>query len=302
VSPDETVTLNVSGLVDKETSEVFGQKLGEALQGGGAQTGFRSRGGGGRSTYTAWTVRDPQALADKIRAFAQVTAVNGRTIDVEMSPVRAGESRPDDSDFIGQFLFDLKSPSLERRKDALRKVSNTPVDAARRVEVAKAIEPMLKEPDGFTRSDAAKALAVWGGPENTPALIEALRDPAFNVRWAVLDTFKALHDPAAAEPVAALLTSDRGKAADALRAMGPGAEPAVLKYLRHTDTFVRMEASKILQEIGTDDAVVALNDLLRANNGQGLDSMAARDALKRLDPDGSILRKAMRKKGARRRN
>jgi HEAT repeat protein len=139
---------------------------------------------------------------------------------------------------------------------------------------------MLKDPDGFARSDAAKALAVWGGPENTPALVESLRDPAFNVRWAVLDTIATLKDPAAAEPVAVLLVNDRGKASEALRAIGSPAEAAVIKYLNHGDVFVRMESAKILQAIGTEKCVPALQALLRRTGGNGLDAMAARDTLR----------------------
>jgi hypothetical protein len=210
-------------------------------------------------------------------------------------PLQPGAPQPPDSDALGQILINLKSSDLQRRKDALARLMRTPVDDARRVEVAGAIEPMLKDPDGFGRSDAAKALAVWGGPENTPALAKALKDPEFGVRWAVLDTFKALHDPAGADAVADALVTDRGKAAEALRAMGPGAEPAVMKYLNHSDGFVRMEVCRILQEIGTKECVPALYDLLRRNNGHGLDCMAATDALKRLDPDGSGFRKAMKK-------
>lgn len=295
VPADQTVTLIVSGLDDQETSEAFGQKLSEALRGDGQNSGFRSQGGGGRATYTAWPVRDPQAFADRVAAFAKVSGVNGRTITVEMTPLRPGERRPADSDAIAQILFDLKSPALQRRKDALGRLMRMPVDETRRVEIAGAIEPMLKDPDGFGRSDAAKALAVWGGPENTPALVKALKDPEFGVRWAVLDTFKALHDPAGADAVADALVTDRGKAAEALRAMGPGAEPAVMKYLNHSDGFVRMEVCRILQDIGTQECVPSLYDLLRRNNGHGLDCMAATDALKRLDPDGSGLRKAMKK-------
>lgn len=292
---DDSVTLVVSGLTDQETSEVFGQKLGEALKGAGPRTGFRSIGGGGRATYTAWPVRDPQAFAERVRLFARVTRVNGRTLTVEMTPLRPGERRPPDSDAVAQMLFDLKSPALQRRKDALGRLMRLPADPSRRAEVSRAIEPMLKDADGFGRSDAAKALAVWGGPENTPALAAALKDPEFGVRWAVLDTFKALHDPAGAEAVAACLLTDRGKAVEALRAMGSEAEPAVLKYLDHNDWGVRMDVCKLLREIGSDACVPALYDLLRKNNGQGLDSMAASEALKTLDPDGKAIRRGSKK-------
>jgi HEAT repeat protein len=147
----------------------------------------------------------------------------------------------------------------------------------RRVDVAKAIEPLLQDGDGFTRSDAAKALGHWGGPENTPALTAALRDPAFNVRWAVLDELRDLKYPTSAPALAELLASgDRHKASEALRAIGPEAEPSVLPYLRNGDSQVRREACKILEVIGTE---MSVPDLIAMARSTGLDSMAARSAL-----------------------
>ena len=160
--------------------------------------------------------------------------------------------------------------------------------------MAKAVEPLLKDPDGFTRADAAKALGVWGGRENTPALVAGLKDPAFNVRWAVLDAIAALKDPAAAGPVAEFLgTNDRGKASEALKKMGPAAEEVVLPYLNHADVFTRMETAKILQVIGTQKSVPALQNLIRRTNGFGLDAMAAKEALQQI----SINDPAPKKKG-----
>jgi hypothetical protein len=285
VNAAEQVTLNVSGLVDKDTADVFYEKL-DALRNSfsGGNGGRRSSGSGGRAVCVVWPIKDVQAFANGID-FARVTNVSGRTIDVTVEPLDAGQRRPADSDVVAQVLFDLKSAALDRRKDALRKLREAPPDPSRREEVAKAIEPLLHDPDGFAASDAAKALAVWGGPENTPALVEALKDSRFNVVWAALDTMKALHDPAAAEPVAALLAENknRGKVAEVLKAMGPDAQAAVVPLLDHDDVFVRMEACKILAVIGTtDETRMAIMNLYRRVNGHGLDAMAADDAIKRI--------------------
>ncbi|WP_237722686.1 HEAT repeat domain-containing protein [Singulisphaera acidiphila] len=187
-------------------------------------------------------------------------------------------------DFTDQALSDLKSPTLHLRKQALARLKNAPPND-RRDEVAKAVEPMLSDPDGFCRADAAKALAVWGGSENTPALLKSLKDPAFNVRWAILDALRDMRDPKAAEAlIDYLMTSnDRGKAAEALKAIGPAAEEAVLRGLTHHDGFARMDVCKILQAIGTRKSIPALRDLVRAGQGHGLDVMAAREALRQIE-------------------
>ncbi len=75
-------------------------------------------------------------------------------------------------------------------------------------------------------------------------------------------------------------SNDRGKAVEALKAIGPPAEDAVLRCLEHNDGFTRMDACRILEQIGTKKRILALRRIATTN--QGLDSMAARDALRRL--------------------
>lgn len=187
------------------------------------------------------------------------------------------------ADFTDQALADLKSPTVHLREQALNRLKNAPPND-RRAEVAKAVEPGLSDPNTFYRCNTAQVLGVWGGPENIPALLNGLKDPAFNVRWAVLDALKVRHDPTSAEALVDYLmnSDDRGKAADALKAIGPEAEDAVLRSLGHHNDFTRMDTCKILEEIGTVKSVVPLQKLLRSRQGQGLDSMAARDALKQI--------------------
>lgn len=285
-APAGAVVLNVTGMADGPTRDAFNAKLDELVGTLGNQVRKRSSRRGDRATINIEPVDDVQSFADQI-TFANVVGVHGRTITVALIPgTGAAESVASgpDTDFVDQVLADLKSSNLQKRKQALGKLRGSPVDEARRVEVAGAVEPFLKDSDGWVRGDAAKALAVWGGKQNTPALTKALNDPDFGVRWAVLDTIAALKDPAAAEPVAALLEKERGKASTALKAMGSGAEDAVVKYLNHRDVFVRMEACKILQAIGTKKCVPALTALFRKVNGQGLDAMAAREAVQAIGP------------------
>src|SRR5437773_62777 len=85
-----------------------------------------------------------------------------------------GARGPVEGDFVAQALFDLKSPALSERKQALGRLMRAPAVEEKRLEVAEAIEPMLRDPDPWVRTDAAKALAVRGGRENSPALIQAL--------------------------------------------------------------------------------------------------------------------------------
>lgn len=196
-------------------------------------------------------------------------------------PAAVDGPAPASGDFTDIVLHDLSSTSPQARKAALVRLSRAPAND-RREEVAKAVEPILKDPEAFDRTEAAKVLAVWGGPETVPALVKALKDPEVFVRWAVLDALKMLKDPESADAIADAMKSspDRGKAVEALREIGTPAEDAVLKCLNSGDTFVRMDACKILADIGTNKSIPALRKLSQRRHG--LDSMAARDALQAL--------------------
>jgi HEAT repeat protein len=208
----------------------------------------------------------------------QHLAESGTPASVPSQTGSLSNQRPE-VDFVDQALTDLKAFDPPTRKRALGRLMHAPVNADRRAEVAEEVAPMLRDPDSWTRGDAAKTLAVWGGPESVPALIEALKDPEFGVRWAVLDALKALKDPRAAGELAEMVAEnkDRGKAVEALKAIGPLAEPAVIPLLRHGDMWVRREACVILKETGTEASVPSLKAIAMRNSG--LDSMAAVEAL-----------------------
>src|SRR5262249_3056054 len=112
------VVLQVTGLVDQETRQAFGDKLGEVMNKIGHGYRVRSTGGGDRGTYTITPISDVKQCADKLTS-ARVTRMEGRVIYVEMPPLSQAERRPAGADAVGVALFDLKSPLLPRRKNAL---------------------------------------------------------------------------------------------------------------------------------------------------------------------------------------
>ena len=199
---------------------------------------------------------------------------------------------PPDADFFDQALSDLKSPETHQRRGALERIKNAPPDESRKAEVAEAVGPMLHDPEGGIRVEAAKVLGFWGSKENTAELVKLLKDPVIWVRWAALEALAELKDPSAAEAVAARLTDTRDKAGTALKAMGPEAEPAVLKYLTHNDIWVRTEACKVLEEIGgSEECKLALVNVVRRSNNFGFDADAAKSALQKMGMPSPASRK-----------
>jgi HEAT repeat protein len=189
-----------------------------------------------------------------------------------------GGQEPEDPDPLKQVINDLKIPDRQRRNKALDRLMHTPVDAARREEIAKQVSEVLRDPDQHIHTQAAKVLAFWGGKENTPAIVEALRGSNFFFRSALLEAIAAIKDPAAAEDVALAFPDDKERAGRALIAMGSAAEPAVIKLLNHPDLFVRTEACKVLKFIGTKQSIRPLEDVYRRANGHGFDADAAKAA------------------------
>jgi HEAT repeat protein len=77
-----------------------------------------------------------------------------------------------------------------------------------------------------------------------------------------------LKDERAIEPVAERLEEffDRHDAAEALQAIGPAAEKAVIKRLHHRDMRVREAAIEIIQVIGTSESIPALEKVVAEND------------------------------------
>jgi HEAT repeat protein/outer membrane protein assembly factor BamE (lipoprotein component of BamABCDE complex) len=79
-------------------------------------------------------------------------------------------------------LGELKSPSQNLRSLAAQQIGRMYVHPKRKQEVARALEPLLKDSDANVAMFAAKALARWGGVENEAALIAALSAKSPEVR------------------------------------------------------------------------------------------------------------------------
>jgi hypothetical protein len=129
-----------------------------------------------------------------------------------------------------------------------------------RAEVVAALEDVAKSTDGNVRSQAARALGVWGTQKNVPTLLQMLKDSNPGARQHAIEALGSFPDAKAAEALAQLLPElgVKTKVSASLKAMGPVAEKAVVPYIRHPQTFARSEACKILAEIGTKQSLAAL--------------------------------------------
>jgi hypothetical protein len=179
---------------------------------------------------------------------------------------------------LQDILAGLKDPNQGRRRVALNRLEKALPDQ-RGPEVLRALQAMDLEQDKALKHLFIRVAAQWGAKDSVPMLLPYIADPDFGTRHVTMEEMAKLKDLRAAEPVAARLPEqiDRGRAAITLRALGPGAEKAVLKYITHTDLFVRCEVCRILKDIGTQQSIPALKTAARDPNG--LVQNAAKEAL-----------------------
>jgi HEAT repeat protein len=163
-------------------------------------------------------------------------------------PAQSPEKRLD------RFLADLCASDRDWSKcfQALQGLSMMPVIDNRRDEVAEVLNTYLKEQNYSARSSALRAASTWGTKGNASAIAELIKNP-----------------------------TDRARAARALRTLGPAAETAVIALLAEADVEVRVEACKLLSEIGGRESLAAVRQQLSKDAAEEFKT-AAKGAIEKL--------------------
>lgn len=213
------------------------------------------------------------------------TALERRREQAEAARAAAEASRaPPTAEEREALLADLKSGDQTRARKALfslqRKRPEKPDKA-----MAEAIADWLEKGDLHLRQQAAEALGEWGTRDAVPKLLKCLEGNGFDARAAARALGKLRESRAA--PVLAGKLTDMGwrvDAAAALKAIGKPAEKPVSRLLQDRDWGVRLEACRILQEVGTQDSLESLeaaaardeNPLVRQAAGAAARAIRAR--------------------------
>jgi HEAT repeat protein len=134
-----------------------------------------------------------------------------------------------------------------------------------RTKVSKALNALLLEStDGWTLGDALRAVKIWGTKENTKTLVKLLdtrTGQIFGRDHQIIQALEVIKDPASAPALAKGLKnfSWRANVSKILKDIGKEAEEAVIPYVGSKDGGIRLEAVRILKEIGTQKCLVALD-------------------------------------------
>ncbi|MFO0880501.1 MAG: trypsin-like peptidase domain-containing protein [Gemmataceae bacterium] len=210
------------------------------------------------------------------------TLVEGPEREKILNPPPPPPPKPVTEEELPQLLADAKETDRAKgfkRREAIEKIAKVKVVEAKRGEVIATLTPILSENDDFVRRSVLKALGVWGTKEVVPAMLPLLDDKSLFVRMDVMEALSKMKDERGVEPIAKRLSvlSDRTYASNALKAYGSMAEKAVADQLASPEWTVRMEACRILKEIGTAKSTPALTKSTKDTNA--LVARFAREAL-----------------------
>ena len=148
---------------------------------------------------------------------------------------------------IDKAIADTRSRDRHTAQEALKRLS-WGVPDGRKAEVAEAVAPLLQMKDMWTASQAVKTLAALKAPEGVPGLLAVISRE--DISRDVMKALGEIGDAHAAQALADNLEKGWPVAQEALIAIGPAAEPAVMEKLRDPKSRTRTLACEVLEKIG----------------------------------------------------
>jgi HEAT repeat protein len=153
----------------------------------------------------------------------------------------------------------------------------------------KALLKCMDSPSQRTRELACDILKDIATKESVPAMIKALDNPS--TRRNALLVLERLKAPEAADALAKLLDDfgNRGEVIRLLKALGPAAEPALIRTMDSLNQQAREGACEILKDAGTKACVPAMAKAL-SDMGMRRNALAALQRLKAIEAAPAIAR------------
>jgi HEAT repeat protein len=210
----------------------------------------------GEVAYKALTEMGPVAEGAVLKYF---NARDGR--DRARNLVKAYNTKTDT--IMTQCIADLDSADNDRRNNAVQWFANTPVDAKRRSDVARALNKSIPKANFFFEKDLAKVIETWGTADNVPVLVQRLQANKTG-NDDVIRVLGKLRDPNGVKAIVQSMSNffNQGAAKAALKEIGPTAEPPIVEAMNMTgDANVRRMYVGTLGEIGTMQSIPALTQV-----------------------------------------
>jgi len=134
-------------------------------------------------------------------------------------------------------------------------------DPQRREEVARALAEVVDKGNEIVRMAAVNALAVWHTPESVPKVIELTKDRHPQIRQIAIRILGQVKTKPAVEALLDGFRQDPSPVAEALKAIGPAAEDAILRRIDSPPMRDMSQAYSLLAEIGTEKCVRKLRQV-----------------------------------------
>lgn len=162
---------------------------------------------------------------------------------------------------LGQLVADLQSGDARKAQLAASRLSANAFAGGDAV-VAAALHKAYRDADAAWRDTFGRALVRWATREQADLLIELTKDSEFVARGAFERLGELRVEKAIPTFVEGLRDAfSRRPAVDALKKLGPAAEPAVIEALGDRDRSVKRYAIEVLQSIGTGRSLDPLKKL-----------------------------------------
>ena len=176
---------------------------------------------------------------------------------------------------------DLKSDNIETRRVAFRQLNDAEAGAPSD-ELIGLIAAMATDSDSFAHMTAANFLGIHATTNEVPVLLKLLKDSDWSSRQYSAKALGRLKDPRGIQPLTDVIARSGNMnsqdASTALISIGAPAEKAVADLLNERNAETRRQACTILQQIGTDASLDALQKLVGDSEQQT--SQAAVEAIR----------------------
>lgn len=182
---------------------------------------------------------------------------------------------------VDRVIAEVRSGDPGRTRRGVEQLMKMYPIESRRSAVARALEPLFTDRDGFFVVNVMKAAGRWGDDATAKAIVAALDNPEF---WAWGDALMALGDLNAGEDAARAaarrLTKDSGWAVRGLKRFGPAAEKVLIAMLQsEKELNLRVEICRALGAVGGPESRSTLQALAQRSGDEAL-AREAEEALK----------------------
>jgi hypothetical protein len=232
-------------------------------------------------------VADPAKFATRIR-FGRVLyySRNDRAMTVQLSAEQSAQLQDPARDPLTALIGRLNQRADQKKLlEALEKLRGMKV-LDRQAEIAAAVEAVAAQTDldQNVRETAVRLVPAWSGQDGMKLLERLLDDRSVVITWAALDALSELKAVAAAGAIAQKWSRiEPSRVSRALVALGSGVEKVVLPYLQNTNNnTIKVEACRVLQEVGTEQSLKPLLDVINDKEQAQPVIDAAKEAMKHI--------------------